>query len=72
MSTGKDKRTIIWDLVSCKPVYDLPNDTSASPGGAGSTIATQDAGDFFGGGNLLLGETTTKGIRQHGHRPYLL
>ena len=47
MSTGKDNRTIIWDLLTTQPVYELPSDSVAGSmeseanifGGVGATNA---------------------------------
>lgn len=53
MSCGKDNRTIVWDLFSLQPVFDLPSDVSHNQQ-AKYTDSSQErsADDGFGGGGL--------------------
>ena len=50
LSTGKDNRTILWDLFTLKPIGEVPNDPQQHPGGHGHDSAGQEM--FAGGGGL--------------------
>mmetsp|Transcript_13418 Transcript_13418/g.19769 ORF Transcript_13418/g.19769 Transcript_13418/m.19769 type:complete len:1003 (-) Transcript_13418:151-3159(-) len=48
ISTGKDNRTILWDLFTLKPIADIPNDTDDQTQQADQVLGDNSATSIYG------------------------